>query len=92
MSISYKKLAIGIVLDLIGFIPIPVFSILLTPLSGYIMTKMYMGKKGKVAGITSFLEELLPIDIIPTFTIMRVYTHLIRKKSLNKLLKIIPCF
>jgi hypothetical protein len=54
MSISYKKLAIGIVLDLIGFIPIPVFSILLTPLSGYIMTKMYMGKKVKLPVLLLF--------------------------------------
>ncbi|MGK0421774.1 MAG: hypothetical protein ACJAVE_000218 [Polaribacter sp.] len=79
MNISYKKLAISIVLDVIGFIPVPVFSILWAPLSAYIMTKMYKGKKGKVAGIISFLEELLPIDIIPTFTIMWIYTHLIRK-------------
>ena len=79
MNISYKKLAISIVLDVIGFIPVPVFSILWAPLSAYIMTKMYKGKKGKVAGIISFLEELLPIDIIPIFTIMWIYTHLIRK-------------
>ena len=79
MNISYKKLAISIVLDVIGFIPVPVFSILWAPLSAYIMTKMYKGKKGKIAGIISFLEELLPIDIIPTFTIMWIYTHLIRK-------------
>ncbi len=79
MGIGYKKLAISIVLDIIGFIPIPIFSILWAPLSAYIMTKMYKGKKGKVAGVVSFLEELLPIDIIPTFTIMWVYTHLINK-------------
>ena len=79
MIIGYKKLAISIVLDVIGFIPVPVFSILWAPLSAYIMTKMYKGKKGKVAGIISFLEELLPIDIIPIFTIMWIYTHLIRK-------------
>ena len=79
MNISYKKLAISIVLDVIGFIPVPVFSILWAPLSAYIMTKMYKGKKGKIAGIISFLEELLPIDIIPTFTIMWIYTHLISK-------------
>jgi hypothetical protein len=46
---------------------------------------MYKGKKGKVAGVISFLEELLPIDIIPTFTIMWIYTHLISKKKLNKI-------
>jgi hypothetical protein len=79
MGINYKKLAISIGLDVIGFIPFPVFSILWAPLSAYIMTKMYTGKKGKVAGVISFLEELLPIDIVPTFTIMWIYTHLINK-------------
>jgi hypothetical protein len=83
MSIGYKKLAISIVLDVIGFIPFPVFSILWAPISAYIMTKMYKGKKGKIAGVISFLEELLPIDIIPTFTIMWIYTHLISKLKLK---------
>jgi len=51
------------------------------PLAGYIMTKMYKGRKGKIAGIISFIEELLPIDIIPTFTIMWIYTYIINRKN-----------
>jgi hypothetical protein len=87
MSTTYKKLAISIFLDAVGFIPIPIFSILWAPLSAYIMTKMYQGKNGKVAGIISFIEELLPIDIIPTFTIMWVYTFVVNKKKVKEAIK-----
>jgi hypothetical protein len=84
MNNKYIKLAFSVILDFVGFLPNPIFSILWAPFSAYIMTKMYKGKKGKIAGIISFLEELLPIDIIPTFTIMWIYSHLNKKKgSLN---------
>jgi hypothetical protein len=79
MNNKYVKLIASILLDAIGFIPIPLISILWAPLAGYIMTKMYKGRKGKIAGIFSFLEELLPIDLVPTFTIMWIYTYLIIK-------------
>ena len=81
MNNKYIKLAISIGLDFIGFIPIPFVSILWAPLAGYIMTKMYKGKKGKIAGIISFLEELLPIDVIPTFTIMWLYSYVFSNKK-----------
>lgn len=46
------------------------------PLSGYLMTKLYEGKKGKIASIFVFIEEALPfLDIVPTFTIMWMYTY-----------------
>jgi hypothetical protein len=79
MNNKYVKLIASILLDAIGFIPIPLISILWAPLAGYIMTKMYKGRKGKIAGIFSFLEELLPIDLVPTFTIMWIYTYIIIK-------------
>ncbi len=45
---------------------------------------MYKGTKGKVAGIVSFLEEIIPFsDIIPTFTIMWVYTYVFPKENEN---------
>jgi hypothetical protein len=87
MNNKYIKLAASIVLDLIGFIPIPFISILWAPLAGYIMTKMYKGKRGKIAGIISFLEELLPIDLIPTFTLMWLYSYVfssIKKEDVIK--------
>jgi hypothetical protein len=87
MKNTYKKLILSILLDVIGFIPIPLISILWAPLAGYIMTKMYKGRKGKVAGIISFLEELLPIDVIPTFTIMWIYTYILNRETPKNVIK-----
>jgi hypothetical protein len=84
MNKKYKNLVISIVLDIFGLIPIPLLDLFWAPISGYIMTRMYKGTTGKVAGIISFLEEILPLDIIPTFTIMWVYTYLIQKQNVNK--------
>ena len=50
------------------------------PVAGWIMTRMYKGNAGKVAGVITFLEEILPVsDIIPSFTLMWVYTFVIKK-------------
>jgi|TARA_R110002049_G_scaffold63_14_gene444 hypothetical protein len=87
MSNKYKKLAASIVLDAIGFIPFLPFDFIWAPLSAYIMTKMYKGKEGKVAGIVSFLEEILPLDVIPTFTIMWVYSYVINKRKNEELIE-----
>ncbi len=83
MNKKYKKLALSILLDLIGLIPF--IDLVWAPLSGYIMTKMYTGNKGKIAGIVSFVEELIPFsDIIPTFTIMWFYTYVFNKDKTEK--------
>ncbi|MDD7914321.1 hypothetical protein [Polaribacter ponticola] len=80
MSNKYKKLTLSILLDLVGFIPF--IDLLWAPLSGYIMTRMYTGNKGKVAGIISFVEEIIPFsDFIPTFTIMWFYTHVFNNEE-----------
>ncbi|WP_339660837.1 hypothetical protein [uncultured Polaribacter sp.] len=85
MDKKYKKLILSIVLDAIGFITIIPFDIFWAPVSGFIMTKMYKGNKGKIAGFISFSEEIIPgIDVIPTFTIMWIYTYVIKKEDLNK--------
>ncbi|SDR83946.1 hypothetical protein SAMN05216503_1114 [Polaribacter sp. KT25b] len=84
MNKKYKKLILSIVLDAIGFITIIPVDVVWAPISGYIMSKMYKGNKGKIAGVISFLEEIIPgIDVIPTFTIMWVYTYLINKEDKN---------
>ena len=88
MNNKYKKLAASLVLDAIGFIPIPFLDLAWAPLSGYIMTKMYKGKEGKVAGIISFLEEILPLDIIPTFTIMWIYSYVINKRKNEEIIEV----
>ena len=83
MDKKYQKLLLSIVLDLIGFIPF--IDVVWAPLSALIMAYMYKGVKGKIAGIISFLEEINPFtDVIPTFTIMWIYTNIIQKKVQNK--------
>ncbi|WP_166387327.1 hypothetical protein [Polaribacter sp. 11A2H] len=87
MTKKYKKLILSIVLDLIGIIPIPFIDVLWAPLSSYLMTKMYKGKQGKVAAIVSFIEEALPfLDVIPTFTIMWFYNHVIKKEEVEEII------
>jgi hypothetical protein len=82
MDKKYKKLILSIVLDIIGFFTVIPFDIIWAPISGYIMTKIYKGNKGKVAGVISFLEEIIPfLDVIPTFTIMWIYTYVINKED-----------
>jgi hypothetical protein len=82
MDKKYKKLILSIFLDIIGFFTVIPLDVIWAPISGYIMTKMYKGNKGKVAGIISFLEEIIPfLDVIPTFTIMWIYTYVINKED-----------
>ncbi|AOW19457.1 hypothetical protein [Urechidicola croceus] len=81
-----KKLVISIVLDALGYVSIifPPFDFVWAPLSAYIMTKLYKGKKGKIAAVVSFVEEALPfLDVIPTFTLMWLYTYVIDKKKVK---------
>ncbi|MCL7763741.1 hypothetical protein MPF19_09970 [Polaribacter sp. Z014] len=87
MTKKYKKLILSIVLDIIGIIPIPFIDVIWAPLSGYIMTKMYKGKQGKMAAIFSFIEEALPfLDVIPTFTIMWFYSYVINKEEVKEII------
>lgn len=69
-----KKLVLSLIFDAIGMIPF--IDLLWAPLSGYLMTKLYKGKVGKLAGIFAFIEEIIPgTDFIPSFTIMWFYTY-----------------
>jgi hypothetical protein len=75
-----KKLALSIVLDVIGMITF--IDIIWAPISAYLISKMYAGRKGKVAGVFSFIEEILPgFDIIPSFTIMWFITYVFQKEE-----------
>ncbi|TGV04667.1 hypothetical protein [Flavivirga rizhaonensis] len=85
---KYKKLVLSIGLDAIGYISFVIpgigeFSdIIWAPLSGYIMTRLYKGKAGKIAGVIAFTEEALPgLDVIPTFTLMWLYTYVFKNKE-----------
>jgi hypothetical protein len=82
-----KLLRKGIILDLIGmstmFIPFAGFFIdlLWAPYAAKQMSDMYEGKKGKIAAVLVFLEELIPgLDFIPTFTLMWLYTFVWKKE------------
>jgi hypothetical protein len=85
---KYKKLALGIFLDALGYVSY-IFpglgeftDIIWAPLSAWIMTKLYKGKPGKVAAVVNFVEEALPgFDVIPTFTLMWLYTYVFHNKK-----------
>ena len=82
---KYSKLTYGILFDALGYLSFvfPLFDILWAPLSGYLMTKMYKGTSGKIAGVITFIEEAMPgLDVIPTFTLMWIYSYVFsRNKS-----------
>jgi hypothetical protein len=85
---KYKKLIVGIILDAIGyvsfFIPgIGEFAdVVWAPISAYLMTKLYKGKTGKIAAAIAFIEEALPgLDVIPTFTLMWLYSYVFKSKE-----------
>lgn len=82
---DYKKLALGLLFDAIGMLSFAIpfigsfTDIIWAPVAGWLMTRMYKGNAGKAAGVITFIEEILPgLDIIPTFTIMWVYTYLFK--------------
>ncbi|MCM0666410.1 MULTISPECIES: hypothetical protein [Flavobacterium] len=82
-----SKLLIGLVLDGIGMISFSIpflgeFSdVVWAPIAAIIMARMYKGRVGKVAGVLTFLEEILPFtDVIPSFTLTWIYTYFFQKK------------
>lgn len=83
---KYRNLLLGLLFDGIGMLSYAIpgigeFSdVIWAPLAGWLMTRMYKGKIGQAAGVVTFVEELVPgLDIIPSFTIMWVYTYLLSK-------------
>ena len=59
---KHQKLILSLLFDALGYVSffIPVFDFFWAPLSAYLMTRMYKGKKGKIAGFIVFIEEALP--------------------------------
>jgi hypothetical protein len=81
-----RDFILGILFDAIGMLSftIPLIGefgdVVWASISGMIIVWMYKGKMGKVAGVVSFLEEILPAtDFIPSFTLMWFYTYFIKK-------------
>jgi len=92
---KFKKLILGLIFDAMGYASYifpgvgEFFDIIWAPLSGWLMTRLYKGKAGQVAGILAFTEELLPgLDFIPSFTLMWIYTYLLNKKDINKTIEV----
>jgi len=80
---KYNKLALGVCFDALGYVSIllPPFDFIWAPLSAYLMTKLYKGREGKVAAVVAFIEEALPfLDVIPTFSIMWLYTYVLNPR------------
>ncbi len=82
-----RDLVLGILFDAIGMLSFSVpligeFSdVIWAPFAGFLMTWMYKGTVGKVGGVVTFLEEILPFsDFIPTFTLTWIYNYIIRDK------------
>lgn len=81
---KYKILALSLLFDALGYVSFvfPPFDFIWAPLSAYLMTKMYKGKEGKVAAVIAFVEEALPVlDVVPTFSLMWLYTFVFKSKT-----------
>ncbi|HOD10022.1 MAG TPA: hypothetical protein PLH25_06215 [Flavobacterium sp.] len=83
-----RDLILSLALDLVGMATflIPALGeigdLLWAPIAGYMMTRIYKGASGKVAGVFAFLEEIIPFtDFIPTFTLMWIYTYVFKREK-----------
>jgi hypothetical protein len=92
---KYKHLFLGLLFDAIGMFSFAVpflgdFSdVLWAPLAGWLMTRMYKGRIGQAAGMVAFVEEIIPgLDIIPTFTIMWLYSYIFKKNKGEKTMEV----
>jgi hypothetical protein len=81
-----KLLILSILFDIIGMLSFVIpgigeFSdVIWAPVSALLIFKMYKGTVGKIGGMVSFLEELIPgFDVVPTFTLTWIYKFLIRR-------------
>ncbi|HFX18186.1 MAG TPA: hypothetical protein ENK64_03495 [Flavobacteriales bacterium] len=86
-QINYKRLLLSLLLDGIGMLSFTIpgigefTDVVWAPVSYWLMTRLYKGTPGQIAGIVSFVEEALPgVDFIPSFTLMWFYETFIHKK------------
>ncbi|MEQ3664347.1 MULTISPECIES: hypothetical protein [unclassified Olleya] len=85
---KYTKLFLGLIFDALGYVSFIIpgigefADIVWAPASAWLMTKLYKGRTGRIAAVFSFIEEALPgLDIIPSFTLMWLYTYVYSNKS-----------
>jgi hypothetical protein len=79
---KYRYLILGLLFDGVGMLSFLIpgigeFSdVIWAPIAAWLMTRMYRGRSGQVAGLVTFIEELMPgMDMIPSFTLMWLYTN-----------------
>ena len=89
-SSDYKiaKLILGIVLDLVGMMSYLIpgvgefADIIWAPIAAFTLANMYKGSVGKIGGIVTFIEEIIPgLDFIPTFTLTWIYEYYIARRK-----------
>ncbi|RZS93654.1 hypothetical protein [Aquimarina brevivitae] len=87
---KYKLLRKGIIYDLIGMVSLiipvvgPFLDLIWAPYAAKKMTEMYSGTQGKIAAVVTFIEELIPgTDFIPSFTLMWLYTFVVKGKQVQ---------
>lgn len=92
---KYQDLVLGLLFDGIGMLSFAVpfigdFSdVIWAPLAGWLMTRLYKGKVGQAAGVFTFIEEIIPgLDVIPTFTIMWIYTYVLKGFKKGKVIEV----
>ncbi|PCJ94171.1 MAG: hypothetical protein COA50_13550 [Flavobacteriaceae bacterium] len=90
-----QNLFLGLLFDALGMLSFVIpgigeFSdIIWAPISAWLMTRMYKGKIGQIAGLVTFVEELIPgTDFVPSFTLMWLYTYVFKGKKKEKIVKI----
>jgi hypothetical protein len=95
MDKKYKQLLQGLLFDGIGMLSFVIpyigeFSdVIWAPLSAWLMTRMYRGKIGQAAGVFTFVEELVPgLDVIPSFTLMWLYTYVFKGVKKGKTIEV----
>ncbi|BAO77496.1 hypothetical protein [Winogradskyella sp. PG-2] len=85
---KYQILLLSLLFDVLGYLSFIIpgvgeFSdIIWAPVSAWLMTKLYKGKTGKIAAVVTFIEEALPFtDVVPTFTLMWLYTFVFKSEK-----------
>jgi len=83
---KFKLLALSILFDAIGMLSftIPFFGefsdVIWAPISALLIFKMFKGAEGRIGGVISFFEEIIPgLDFIPTFTLTWIYKFIVKK-------------
>jgi hypothetical protein len=87
-KLKRRNLFLGLLFDAIGMLSFTVpiigeFSdVIWAPVAAYLMTRMYKGTIGKVGGVITFIEEIVPFaDVVPSFTLTWIYNYWIKKQE-----------